>query len=545
MNKIILIFVVCFFSIQVSLYSKNPQRPPITPKWALEHIVWEDSVNNQVYSEKLVNLYLEHKMPVGAIIIDSPWSTAYNDFNWNAARYPNSTRMIQNLNKRNVKVILWLTGCINSTATDMPVQKHPLFDEVVANKYAVNNGKTSHWWKGDGLHLDFTNPEAVKWWNKQLDKVVIDGVYGFKVDQGEVYFGDTVQTSVGTLTNVDFRPYYYNSMYKYITDRKATGVILGRPFSHQGGVEASIEQLSLGWCGDFEGSWKGLKLQINNIYKSAELGYGAPGCEVGGFFRARSGKNELIRYAQFGALTACMINGGENGAFSNHLPWYHDKETASCYLQAVWLHSQLIPYLFSTIVDVHKSGGSLIKDFSYEQESHKIGECIYTKAITSKNNSVSFSLPQDGNWMDFWTKEILNGGDVISKTYPLNQFPLYIKVGAIIPMNISNNYSGVGDSTLAGKQAVYIVPGKSKSEYLYNRPLGEGVEYDSVKIAYDGQLNELKVKGETEVPYVFIIPKCKNPIKVTNADSWKYNDQKQELWILKKGKDFAVKLMFR
>lgn len=543
MKKIIVCFGVCLF-IQLNLFSQNSKFAPITPRWALEHIVWEDSANNQVSSERLVNLYLKHKMPVGSIIIDSPWSTAYNNFDWNTKRYPNSTKMIHSFKKRNVKVILWLTGCVNSTGTDVPIQKHPSFDEVVAKKYAVNNGKTSRWWKGDGLHIDFTNKDAVKWWNSQLDKVVIDGVYGFKVDQGEIFFGDTVQTSIGKLTNTEFRPYYYNSMFQYITNRKPEGVIVGRPFSHQGGVEASVEKLNLGWCGDFEGSWSGLKLQINNIYKSAELGYGAPGCEIGGFFGARAGKKELIRYAQFGALTASMINGGENGAFTNHLPWYHGDEATLCYQQAVWLHSQLIPYLFSTIVDVHKASGSLIKNVSYKEESHMVGNYLFTKAVTSENDSVNFSLPKEGKWMDFWSGTIFDGGANITKTYPLNQFPLFIKAGAIIPMNITNNYSGIGDSTLTGKQTIYIVPNKEKTVYQYYRPLGDGIEFDPIQITHDGQLNELIVQGKKKLPYAFLIQQVAKPIEVINADEWKYNETKQELLILKKGKEFSIKLKF-
>jgi alpha-glucosidase (family GH31 glycosyl hydrolase) len=544
MRKMVLCFSVCFIFIQSSLFSQNTIFPPITPRWALEHIVWEDSANNQGSSERLVRLYLEHKMPVGAIIIDSPWSTAYNNFEWNIQRYPNSTEMIQNFDKQNVKVILWLTGCVNSTATDMPIQKHPSFDEVVAKNYAINNGKTSKWWKGDGLHIDFTNKDAIQWWNSQLDKVVINGVYGFKVDQGEVFFGDTVQTSMGAMTNEDFRQYYYNSMFQYITNRKAEGAILGRPFSHQGGIEASIDQLSLGWCGDFTGSWDGLKLQINNIYKSAELGYGAPGCEIGGFWRERSSKKELIRYAQFGALTASMINGGENGAFTNHLPWYHGEEATLCYLQAVWLHSQLIPYLFSSIVDVHKTGGSLIKDMSYKQESHKVGNYLFTKAITSANDTVTFNLPNEGKWMDFWSKTIFDGGTKITKAYPLSQFPLFIKEGAIIPMNITNSYSGIGDSTLLGKQTIYIIPNKERSEYQYSRPLGDGIEYETIGITYDGQLNELIVKGKNELPYAFLIQKVTNPKRVKNADEWTYNEAKQELLIVKKGKKFNIKVVY-
>jgi len=542
MKKKVFSFCIAFFFIQLGLSAETQKNPPITPRWALEHIVWEDSANNQIASQKLVNSYLEHKMPVGAIIIDSPWSTAYNNFEWDTRRYPNSTKMIQCFDKQHVKTILWLTGCVNSTGKDVPIQKDPSFDEVVAKNYAVNNGKTSKWWKGEGLHIDFTNPAAVKWWNAQLDKILIKGVCGFKVDQGEVFFGDTVRTSIGAITNVQFRPYYYNSMFQYITNRKAEGAIVGRPFSHQGGIEASVDQLSFGWCGDFEGSWSGLKLQISNIYKSAEFGYGAPGCEVGGFWKARSSKNELIRYAQFGAMTATMINGGENGAFTNHLPWFHDEETASFYRQAVWLHSQLIPYIFSSIVETHQSGGSLIKNMSYNEESHTLGNDIFTKAITSSTNSVSFCLPQKGEWMDFWTKKKYAGGTNISQTYPLYQFPLFVKVGAIIPMNITNNYSGIGDSTLTGKQSVYIVPGIGASKFQYFRPTGDGIGYDSIQISYnnDGKNNKITVDGKTSLPYALLIQNCAKPADVVNADSWKYNDTTRELLVLKTGDSFTI-----
>jgi alpha-glucosidase (family GH31 glycosyl hydrolase) len=544
MKKFILFLSILQILFHQNLYSQSKKLPPITPRWALEHIVWEDNSNNQSVSENLVNLYLEHNMPVGAIIIDSPWSTAYNNFEWDTQRYPNSTEMIEGFNAKKVKVILWLTGCVNITGKDVPIQKAPAFDEVVEKGYAVNNGKVSSWWKGDGLHIDFTNPDAVNWWNSQIDKVMIDGVYGFKVDQGEVYFGDTVQTSIGPMTNEAFRKYYYNSMYQYATNLKTTGAIIGRPFSHQGGVEASVEELSLGWCGDFEGSWDGLKLQINNIYKTAELGYGAPGCEVGGFWKARSSKNELIRYAQFGALTANMINGGENGGATNHLPWFHGEDATACYKQVVWLHSQLIPYLFSTIVDAHKNGGSLIKNPSFEQESHMVGDYIFTKAITSENNTVSYELPKEGKWMDFWSKEVSDGGTTINRTYPLNEFPLFLKTGAIIPMNITNNYSGIGDSTLTGKQTILIVAGKEKTEYNYSRPIGDGIEYDPIKITYDGQTNEILVEGKNRLEYAFIVLGNHKPIEVKNSDIWKYNEDKEELLLIKSGSKFRIRVKY-
>lgn len=94
------------------------QYPPITPAWALGHIVWEDSLNTQDGAQLIVNEYLKRDIPVNAVIIDSPWSTAYNNFEWDSSRYPSHDKMIDFFSEKNVKVILWLTGVVNNKSKD-------------------------------------------------------------------------------------------------------------------------------------------------------------------------------------------------------------------------------------------------------------------------------------------------------------------------------------------------------------------------------------------------------------------------------------------
>lgn len=77
-------------------------------------------------------------------------------------------------------------------------------------------------------------------------------------------------------------PYYYDVMFDYTVAHRPEGIIIARPYSHQGGYAASVSKLNMGWCGDFGGDWQGLKDQISNIYWSAIHGYGAIGCKVGG-----------------------------------------------------------------------------------------------------------------------------------------------------------------------------------------------------------------------------------------------------------------------
>ncbi len=537
--------------------ASTENNPPITPKWLIGHIVWEDSINTQTAALDLIQQYKKHNVPVSGIIIDSPWELSYNDFNWDTARYPEPEKMIASFKKENVKVILWLTGCINITANDVPVPKSPDFDFVREKGFAVNNGKTSPWWKGEGVHLDFTNPEAVKWWDAQLDKVFVDGVYGWKVDQGEAtfadslslteefrykaqngeYYGDSIVTSLGRISLLDFKHAYYDHMFDYATSHNPEGITIARPYSHQGGMAASINKLSLGWSGDFEGNYDGLKLQIDNLYTSAKAGYGALGCEVGGFYGARSSKAQFIRYAQFGSMTTTMVNGGANGAFTNHLPWYHDEETTNIYRYYVTLHYQLSPFMFSTIVDAHLHGGSMMKNISKEQESHTVGDNIFFKAITSGKKQVTFTLPGEGEWIDFWTDEKYKGGSEITKEYQLATAPLFIKFGAIIPMDITNDITGIGDKSFSGKTTILIYP-DSKSEYLFHKPSGEGIDYTDIQIEFKN--GEITVQSEKSDSYIFLVKMSGFPANIKGSDEWNYNPDNKTVRIEKEGKNFKI-----
>ena len=518
------------------------QNPPITPAWAFKHIVWEDSINTSSGAMQLTEQYLKRNIPVGGIIIDSPWTDSYNDFNWDLTRYPDYKNMINYFKYRDIKVILWLTGAVNIRSKDTRVQKSANLDYAISKKYGINDSKIGKWWKGEGVHIDFTNEEAKQWWFTQLDKVFVDGVYGWKVDQAEFWFGDKLKTSIGELTNEAFRPYYYDAMSDYNISRNPAAVNISRPYSHQGGFSASVGKLNMGWCGDFSGDWEGLKLQIDNIYRSAEKGYGALACEVAGFFMKRSNKEQFVRYSQFGAMTASMINGGENGAFSNHLPWYHGKDVEDIYRFSVVFHDQLIPYLFSTVVDAHLNGGSLIKNVSYEEESHQLGDAIFTKAITSTENNISFSLPKNGEWIEFWSGKKYNGGTLFSYKYPLNQFPLFFKSGSIIPMKIENSLTGIGNATMKGKEVILIYANKEKSSLVYHAPQGEGIEYDDTQIIFDGNTGILNLNTPKDKEYVFIIRDINTVKSVQGASSWYYDSINRELQIMAQGTNLSVEI---
>ena len=389
-------------------------NPPITPRWAFEPWVWEDDENSQSSTETLVQEYQNRNIPVGAVIIDSPWSTCYNNFLWDGARYPSPQQMINNFHAEEVRVIMWLTGFVNETSTDTPIQECPTFEFVGTQNYAVDGGDVHNWWKGNGRHVDFTNAEAKDWWHTQLDNVLSMGIDGWKADKGATRLGDTVVTSIGNLSKEEFRRYYYADTFDYTTstsvDPLQNKITFARPIGTIGANDARsetlapISKLSAGWGGDYHGDFDGLRKQKNHLYRSAQAGYGAPGIEVGGYMGPVPTKQSLIRYSQLGALTPIMENGGSNGGLAEHLPWYHDEvdtQTVDIYRYYATLHSELTPFLFSYGVEGNQTGESIIRGSDETLSVHRLGEELFVSVITEGGDNVTktVTFPSGSYWI--------------------------------------------------------------------------------------------------------------------------------------------------
>ena len=290
--------------------------PPITPRWAFEPWAWEDNTNTRQSTESLIAGYVSRQIPVGAVIIDSPWETTYNTLAWDTTRYPSPQAMIAGFHAQGVKVVMWLVAFVDTDA--------PPYTTVKQQGYGVNGSANATWWKGTGIHIDITNPAATTWWNALLGGVLADGIDGWKLDRGADYIGDPVQTMAGSISATDFKKRLSADFYDYTSSKNPSGIVMVRPYSAaQGMIGSDVSKCSVGWVGDHDGGFAGIATQMNDVYTSAQMGYGAPGVEVGGYVNAPS-KDSLIRYAEFGALTPLMENGGTNGGLTQHLPWFWD-----------------------------------------------------------------------------------------------------------------------------------------------------------------------------------------------------------------------------
>ncbi len=526
----IILLAILFYPV----VAQTETNPPICPAWAFEPWVWEDNINTQETIEGIVENYLNRDIPVGAVIIDSPWSTFYNDFSWDLSLYPTPQEMIDNFQSQNVNVVMWMTGFVNTDCPD--------YQYVIDNGFAVDDGTVYTWWKGDGVHLDFTNADAMAWLGAKLDELHANNIRGWKVDQGVDYLNDNVKTSIGTITKQEFKDYFYKSMYDYAVGNSTENITIARAYSFQGGLGAPVESSPISWLGDFSGNFSGISGQLSDLYTSADYGYSAPGIEVGGFQGAVPTKSSLIRYAQFGALTPLMLNGGSNGGVAEHLPWYWDEETVDIYRYYATLHSELVPFFFSNSVKAHLGGGSIIKNPDGNLAQHQLGDEIFTSILTNNVTIKEVQIPEAGNWIDYWDESnVYSPGVMINYITPLDKYPIFIKTGSVIPLSVRNNVTDHGNSSQEDKLTLLIYPDGENTTTHYI-PLGNGIEYATLNIVVDESNGTVEVNSDTELDFHLLIKSFVQPEIVSNADSWSYDETMQYIDIDKSGSTFTLQI---
>ena len=160
---IYLVYLLPFWGIPFN--QSRHGRVPLTPPWALECWLWEDDVNTAAYENELLEGYAKYDIPVRTILIDSPWSDRYNDFKVDEETYPEPEKFFHSLKDRGYGIVLWMTCMVNSSSKDTRVKDSQAFyDEARTNGYLAGDGYQWRWWKGKGGFIDYSNPEAMKWW---------------------------------------------------------------------------------------------------------------------------------------------------------------------------------------------------------------------------------------------------------------------------------------------------------------------------------------------------------------------------------------------
>ncbi len=458
------------------LSGKSVSAQSTCPEFVFEHWVWEDE-STQHSALQLVDDYLAHNIPVGAIIIDSPWETGYNTFEWDTSLYPDAQAMVDSFHSRGVKVIVWTTTAIN---TDVPDLWN--YGDSMGYFMKTSAGAGSAvipWWKGDGSMIDFFNPAAVTWWKTLMDKTITLGIDGWKCDGTDYSIflaGATYSPGTGgTVTRLQYSHAYYRLFHDYTRQQLGNDrANMSRPVDNYGYTFITDPNLvsftprDIGfacWVGDQDATYDGMKNALNNMYQSDVNNYLVVGSDIGGYrdepvTNGRT-KDLFLRWAQLGAFSPLM----ENGGGGEHRPWMWDAETDEIYNKFVRLHHAMIPYLMQQADSLFPITQSLMQFFNSTDYSYMLGSDVFVAPMLSSSNTIMVDFPA-GNWTYLFNTSQVYSGVFNQLNIPLSEFPVFIKSGSPLLQvldSVVNSVTGV-EAISVQEHPVTIYPNPASAE---------------------------------------------------------------------------------
>jgi len=447
--------------------------PPLsTPRWAFRPWISKD-ISSGADTRDFVGGFRQREIPVGVVVLDSPWETHYNTFVVNETRYPAFPAMVEELHAQDVRVVLWTTQMVNRTGFDLEpggdtyVGPSPNFEEGKRCGFFVDQGGDVLWWKGFGAGVDFFNKDAVAWWHRQQDSLLMDAkIDGWKLDFGEQYLGDTMETAAGVKDRQAYSEAYYADFYAYGASRRGVKdfVTMVRPYDQSYGFPgrfyARREHAPVGWVGDQRRDWIGLADALDHMFRSAAAGYAVLGSDIGGYLdhddEDLAGPaipfDTLVfaRWTAVGALNPWMQLHGR----ANIAPWTvpdHVDETVAMYRYWATLHDQLVPWWYSLAQKAQQDPKGVIMkpigdvaawtgDYRYT-----LGDALLVAPILDATGVRDIVLPA-GRWYDWWQP----GAAPLEGTLPAyamperEKLPLFAREGAIIPLTVGSAVTGLG-----------------------------------------------------------------------------------------------------
>ncbi len=501
-------------------------RPPLVPRYALG-IWWNRDL---IYSfddiKKLIDDFKRYEIPLAVLLLSEFWHNKdknnYNlyktGYTFNKELFPDPKEFITYLHDRNIRLGLNLDGSegINS-----------LNDGYLnmCDDLNIENGKVIPF---RALDANFINSYFYNLINP-LDKLGVD-----------FYWLDSKDEVVTRVLN-----YYHYNNYKKSNEKR--GMILSR----NGGRAAHLYPVH--YSGETKVGWDTLKYLPYFNSTGSNIGLSWWSHDVGGFKNGIEDGELYLRYVQLATYSPIFRFSARRGAYYKREPWRWDYNTYNIVKDYCRLRHQLIPYLYTENYKYHDTFLPVIQPLYYyypeliDEPNYKneyyFGTEMLIAPITSPEDKVmnraveKLFLPK-GVWYDFKTGKKFLGNKRYVAFYKDEDYPVFAKAGAIIPLaineeNINNTYS-------PRKMEIDVFPGNSNIYRLYEDDgmsrMFEYGEYIITAIEFnystdDYSLNIQPVEGKTGIipdkrDYIIKFRNTRQPAKVSvsvNDIPKKYN----------------------
>lgn len=422
----------------VEKYTELTGKPALPPAWSFG--LWLTTSFTTNYDEETTSSFIQgmadRDIPLHVFHFDCYWMEAYEwcNFVWDPATFPDPQGMLKRYHDRGLKICVWINPYIG--------QKSPLFQEGMEKGYLIKKTdgsiwQTDLWQAGMGL-VDFTNPDAVVWYQGKLKTLLDMGVDCFKTDFGEripvkdvAYFDGSDPVKMH-----NYYTYLYNKAVFELLEKergKGEAVLFARSATVGG------QKFPAHWGGDCSATYPSMAETLRGGLSLALGGFGFWSHDISGF-ESTAPADIYKRWCQFGLLSS---HSRLHGSSSYRVPWLFDEEACVILKEFVNLKCRLMPYLYGQAVKAHVKGTPMLRpmflDFPEDKacdtldRQYMFGDSLLVAPIFKENGEVQYYLPE-GTWYNLITGSKAEGGKWQKETHDYHSLPLMVRPNTILPM---------------------------------------------------------------------------------------------------------------
>ncbi|PZR33278.1 TIM-barrel domain-containing protein [Caulobacter segnis] len=476
-------------------YAKLTGKTPLPPKAAFGYIQSKARYDSQDKFLSVAKGYKDRGYPLDIMVLDWFYWTRMGQMDIDPAQFPDPAAMNKQLHDDGVHTIISVWP---------RYEKEGRYFNLLADKGWLLKDKDGK--PVDGLDfrsdrtgglLDSTNPQAREWfWGKIRDNIASQGFDWFWLDETEP---DLVPD--GYFYSIGSGDRYHNLFPLVHTQGVAEGSRRDRPDKRnlilaRAAFTGAQRNGALFWSSDIQPTWEALKRQVPTGLNFTASGFAYWGNDIGGWqylpqtttatkpplldpsdARDVVGQNNdypelFTRWFQYGTFTPTLR---VHGSRKETELWSFGKQAETVLAKYLKLRYALMPYLYSMGYQTYQTGSpfmrGLFMDFPNDPkvanlgDQYMFGPAFLVAPVTDQGvTERDVYLPVGADWYDFWTGKKFTGGQTVKVAAPIDQIPVFVRAGSIVPMGapIQNT------SQPQAISAVKVWPGRDATFTLYD-----------------------------------------------------------------------------
>ena len=421
----------------LNTYTDLTGKAPLVPDWS--YGLWLSTSFTTDYDEKTVLEFVdgmaERNIPLSVFHFDCRWmkELEWCNFEWDPDKFPDPEGLLKKLHDRGLKVCVWINSYIG--------QKSPLFAEAAAKGYLIKrrNGQVWQWdkWQAGMGIVDFTNPEATRWYQDKLRHLMDQGVDCFKTDFGERIPVDDVVYYDGSepeLMHNYYTQLYNKAVYDVVAEVKgADETILFARSATVGG-----QMFPVHWGGDCSSNYPSMAESLRAGLSFGMSGFGYWSHDIAGF-EDQASPDLYKRWTQFGLLSS---HSRYHGSTAYKVPWLYGDEAVDVAREFTELKLQLKPYLLKMAQETHETGVPMMRAMVLEfpddptcediDTQYMLGDDLLVAPVFREDGVARFYVPDDGTgqaWTNIITDTAYEPGKWYTEQYDYHTLPVLARPG--------------------------------------------------------------------------------------------------------------------